>query len=94
MKKFKSILWKVVIITTILISINIVVELFRIKNSFANKPFIVLTERSSPNHYYYYGIGFSEEFIYKNDKLEEVKFRLFNKFVIWSAKKWKENYYY
>ena len=86
MKKFVNILWKVIVIILLIVSVNTMLELIRIKNSLSNKPLIVLTERSSANNHYYYSIGFSEEFIYKNNKLSEVKFRLFNRFVIWSAK--------
>ena len=86
MKKFVNILWKVIVISILVVSINTLIELIRIKNSLTNKPIIVLTERASANNYYYYSIGFSEEYIYKNNKLIEVKFRLFNRYVIWSKK--------
>ncbi len=86
MKKFTIILKRIIIIVVLIISINTMMELIRIKNSWTNKPLIILTERSSPNHYYYYSIGFSEEFIYEGETLKEVNFRLFNTIKIWSKK--------
>lgn len=86
-KKLVAILKKVLVIMLLLWAIYVMVEIFRIKNDLSRSPLIIVKERSTPNDFTYYSLGFKTEYIYKDGKKERVTFKFMNIITIWD-----ENY--
>ncbi len=85
-KKLVANLKKVLVIMLLLWAIYIMVEIFRIKNDLSRSPLIVVKERSTPNDFTYYSLGFKTEYIYKDGKKDRVTFKFMNIITIWDEK--------
>ena len=85
-KKLVANLKKVLVIMLLLWAIYVMIEIFRIKNNLSRSPLIIVKERSTPNDFTYYSLGFKTEYIYKDGKKDHVTFKFMNIITIWDEK--------
>ena len=85
-KKLVANLKKVLVIMLLLWAIYIMVEIFRIKNDLSRSPLIIVKERSTPDDFTYYSLGFKTEYFYKDGKKDRVTFKFMNIITIWDEK--------